>query len=566
MNGKINSMKKTLALVLSLIFLSLASPIFTRSFHQVRPAFAQERLDLTASITTEGSGEWELWGLPVETPPPQFNMLGLSGYVAMESTAGAESSYVALISILNSPSGNCPSEPILFASNEERRELYPDTHSISNFIVKNIGDGRKEVPTEFTLPIKVPLEGCLFILVGGGNPAERKPITVESHMSLIYDTEPAPSPAPYFLRTSFEFCYGYHGCRADALEAKAENAFARVKKIDSPHYLWSLSGNVNASTFVPPWSSEPEDPWTMEFDYYLYKNCPPPPFEPSEFSGPADYYSQIPDDAENLLSLEFQGEGRGVFHQPVFKAFAPKLIEPGNCLVGLTRTVGNGAFSNESQVYTLVQPAQEETCEVYDPGEHPLGWVEECTSDDKTVCSQTSCVPYYPPYICIAAANTPYRASTSGNDQFVYCGTGGAWRDVDYRQERCSEVSLLEGWFSECRSDACFIESGEDSPHGDYSLLDIDNKDKECCGDDTDENYVCAGTFCKCCRQRHDYVDEMGSCRTKGDLDDDDDIDSQDLKILLQNWGDSPSVPAADLNEDSIVNGIDFGKLRKLIQ
>lgn len=41
--------------------------------------------------------------------------------------------------------------------------------------------------------------------------------------------------------------------------------------------------------------------------------------------------------------------------------------------------------------------------------------------------------------------------------------------------------------------------------------------------------------------------------------------DSQDLKILLENWG-TALLQIADLNGDDQVNGLDFGKLRKLIQ
>ena len=50
-----------------------------------------------------------------------------------------------------------------------------------------------------------------------------------------------------------------------------------------------------------------------------------------------------------------------------------------------------------------------------------------------------------------------------------------------------------------------------------------------------------------------------------GDLDDNGLIDTQDIKILLQNWGSSPSIPKADLNSDGVVNGIDFGIMVKLI-
>jgi len=545
-----------LALALPLTITLLTSPPRNKAVS------AQERLDLSTSITMRNSG---LHGLPVKAQlPSQFNMIGLSGYVAISSEEATDKLYLALISIQNSPSGKCPTEPILFDSDDphgEKRELYPDSHSVSNFIVKNIGSGRKEVPVEFTLPVKVPLTGCFFIDVDGITPEEGRAMTVESHLFMIYDTQPAPSPAPYFLRSSFEFCYGIEGCRASTKEPTAENAFARVFKIDTPLYLWSFSGDVSASTFVPPWHREPQGPWTMNFDYYLYKDCPPPPIG---FSGPEDYYSQIPESAENLLSLKFQGDGRGAFHQPVFKELGPKLVEPGNCLVGLTRTVGDGAFSDESQVYTLVQPATRESCEIYDPGGQPLDWSAECTSEDQLYCTQTSCVPPTAPYSCVSADNTPFRIGNTGNDQFVYCGKSGAWRDADYRAERCADVSILSGWSSGCSGESCFVQSGEVSPHGDYSTSDIGSGATECCGDDANERYLCNDSLCRCCNTEHDYLDADGSCRTKGDLDGDSQVTPHDLKLLLKNWGESATIPQADLNGDKVVNGIDFGAAVKL--
>lgn len=50
-----------------------------------------------------------------------------------------------------------------------------------------------------------------------------------------------------------------------------------------------------------------------------------------------------------------------------------------------------------------------------------------------------------------------------------------------------------------------------------------------------------------------------------GDLSQDGNINFQDLKLLLENWGDSPVKPQADLNGDGLVNGIDFGKMVELI-
>lgn len=50
-----------------------------------------------------------------------------------------------------------------------------------------------------------------------------------------------------------------------------------------------------------------------------------------------------------------------------------------------------------------------------------------------------------------------------------------------------------------------------------------------------------------------------------GDLDGDGNVDEQDAKILLENWG-TPTNPKADLNLDAIVNALDFGQLIQLIK
>ncbi len=50
----------------------------------------------------------------------------------------------------------------------------------------------------------------------------------------------------------------------------------------------------------------------------------------------------------------------------------------------------------------------------------------------------------------------------------------------------------------------------------------------------------------------------------QGDLNSDGTIDNQDLRILLANWGPVGPLPAADLNSDGGVNGLDFGQLRQL--
>lgn len=60
-------------------------------------------------------------------------------------------------------------------------------------------------------------------------------------------------------------------------------------------------------------------------------------------------------------------------------------------------------------------------------------------------------------------------------------------------------------------------------------------------------------------------LSEAGILSILYDLNQDGQVNSQDLVVLLQNWGSSPANPQADLNSDGLVNGLDFEKLRKLI-
>ena len=95
------------------------------------------------------------------------------------------------------------------------------------------------------------------------------------------------------------------------------------------------------------------------------------------------------------------------------------------------------------------------------------------------------------------------------------------------------------------------------------SLKDCDEpcaSTAECQGD-----YVChpAGIFAGY-RCRHKDCLSQRNCLC-GDFNEDGQVDTQDVKILLQNWGDSFLIFEADLNYDNMVNGVDFGIILRLL-
>lgn len=605
--------------ILFLIFLSLGLFFsFLKLSHQEKPVLAQTegQIDLSASVTTAAKWVYKKYAFPVQTSS-QFNFIGLSGSVSISSNT--DTFYQALISIQNVPSGNCPAPGTVWDTYGQMAQAHPGVHSISNFNIKNVGQGRKEMPTNFTLPIKAPIEGCIFVLLDGGESMRGDPITMESQMSLIYDTGPPISPAPYFIQLDHEFCYGQQGCFLWTPEAKPENAFAKTIKLDSPLYLWSLSGDVATATFTSPWAGHPTGQWTTNFDYYLYENCPPPPIGNS---GPADYYSQIPGDATNLLSFQFQGDGKGVFNQVAFKKFGPKLIEPGNCLVTLTNSVANGALTNESQIFALVQPVPSDCQD--DDGTCPEGCIPEVDND---------CYPHPPEIISIEPSSGSSKEGENVVLAAVYSDPNGAddieeayiW--IDTTAPHSSRIpSSVHGKMKKeddiykyygnrydggnqdcgggCTGKCCYKNyiwdvGGYEVGSGSWIYQNSDDQNRDTVSETVstiskvraksisveadnlvvewetafedfflwkDLNSYLAVIDFEGNVPEEGWWPKKGEWRVlRGDLNNDGLIDSQDLKILLQNWGSSSSIPEADLNSDGVVNGIDFGIMVKLI-
>lgn len=286
----------------------------------------------------------------------QINFVGLSGYVSLSTSS--QHLTQALISIHYNPNGVCPPNGATYSTYDQIWQASPGSVGLAAFILKTSAPGTVTVPTEFTFPVKIPVSGCIFIILDGGEPAYGSAFTMESHMFLLYDTKAAASPAPYMINLGDEFCYGQTwGCFIATTCTSDKCVFANVIPINSYHFLWSLFGDVSIGAFTgSPYASWPTGTWSAVHDYYLYKKCPPPP---SGSSGPADYYSSIPSDAIKLLSISFQASGKTSVHNSTIKTFDnPILIEPGNCLVHLAKFVSaNGGATTESQIYALVQPA-----------------------------------------------------------------------------------------------------------------------------------------------------------------------------------------------------------------
>ena len=294
-----------------------------------------------------------------------FNFIGLSGSASLHSTSRNLAQF--LLTIWVSPDGRCPQTGQRFFYYRDIYAAYPQAYNFMNYILKLSEPGTVQIPITFTSPVKVPFTGCVFTVLDGGDPVAGDTVTLTSDLRLLYDTDPAPSPAPFImgLDDEFFFCSGqseWLPCRFPSPTITGDLAFARILPITQRLHLWSMTGNVSSAAFTgPPYAHPPQGDWTVNSDYYIYKNCDtitstnkiaenPPTY------GLADYYSSIPADALNILSVQHRGKDVGAVQQEVHKLFSSVELEPGNCLVHLVKASASGAIDSEGQMQFFVQP------------------------------------------------------------------------------------------------------------------------------------------------------------------------------------------------------------------
>ena len=295
--------------------------------------------------------------------PTELNILGFSGSVSLTDTSNYFAEELVTLGFYPNKSGECPvsDSGTSYDTYEEIAAKYPGG-PMFQFILKTTKPGTVGVPTEFTLPVKKHVRGCLFLILDGSEMVHASTVRFNSDMVLRYDTDAAPANSDQFAISSpfgFEYCYGQNwGCMLASVKTSEKDAFAFAQSITSYSDLWQIFGNPSASAFTggSGFANAPSGPWTADFDYYVYPTC-------SNLSqgsnGPDDYYSKIPSGAVKIAGVQFNGTGSEALQQPVVYQFSPMLLKPGNCFVGLTRFVSSsGGGDVESQVKALVQNVQ----------------------------------------------------------------------------------------------------------------------------------------------------------------------------------------------------------------
>ncbi|MGB2632122.1 MAG: VCBS repeat-containing protein, partial [Minisyncoccales bacterium] len=284
------------------LFKVLFITFFSIYFLKYAPVYADtniKTLDLTAKTTVKDpycKGVVYSFNLPAGG----VNFRGMSGYVSMTPTEPIFTQ--TLIWAANLPNGDCPPSGSLL-NREDGSTIYPQTDGapwFAAYILKNSENKYVRLNTDFMLPKPIPMKGCVIVIVGGCG-AVATEITSESHMKMLYDTEPFDKLSkPSLVPLSYEYGYGGGGGASGGANCSGSQcAFASVWKADKDYDLHFFHGGVAGGGFSPV-ADPPQGNWDADFDYYLYKNCDN---LKQGINGPSDYYREIPADATPLFNL-----------------------------------------------------------------------------------------------------------------------------------------------------------------------------------------------------------------------------------------------------------------------
>jgi hypothetical protein len=185
--------------VAAILLLALATRAGAES---LAPAAATRFRGLQASVVTyPAKFKKYLYSFPL---PGNVTFQGLSGSVSTDQSLPGFSE--ALISLHYLPTGRCPQNGEVYDIYDQIAQKYPADHKLASFIVKNANGGVSTVPTQFMLPVGIPITNCAFVILDGSI-LTGGPFTMRSDMTLAYSIH-TPSPAPQIIGLDDEFCFG----------------------------------------------------------------------------------------------------------------------------------------------------------------------------------------------------------------------------------------------------------------------------------------------------------------------------------------------------------------------
>jgi hypothetical protein len=318
------------------------------------PQIDTATLDLRASatLTAEQASQPEvifLFSFPL--PPGEPSFLGLKGAVSLTSEMPVFNE--SLNTVATNTSGPCPADGSVFPNYTAIYNAYPNLQPLQSFILKNPDRGSSKVAIDYTMPVGLPVSNCMVVMLDWEGSSK---VTMRSTLKMTYTTDRS-EPTGTLLGTNQEFVFGIYigpgSTKNDAL------SFVQETKITQPGTLLAFVGDISDSTFsIPP----PPGRWQTSNDIYLVPGrCPsnihvnPGGWTPKG----GHYYSDIPRDAQHLLSVPLNGF-QAMAAQKFIDQTVNVKVERGDCLLTLfgLKAPKGGGIDSENQVKTLFSPSQ----------------------------------------------------------------------------------------------------------------------------------------------------------------------------------------------------------------
>lgn len=277
--------------------------------------------------------------------PGAVNFTGLSGSLSISSPVNFFGE--ALVSVGYYSNGACPPSGSVFPSYDAMSAAYPGSQPLVHYILKQPYSGTTSLPTALTLPVGVPISGCVVVIFDGSNLAGGS-FTMSSAMTLKYDTAAPASPS--LTSIGDEFCFNMApgtGCQIAAL---GYGTFASVT-YPAPGVVKAMYGDISDAAYS---GAEPfmTGPWSSTNDVYIDAGCSQ--FGSGGLYGPGSYTKPAGD--VSLLHSVQNGSGMVSLQQAVILTPNNAVINAGDCIVHLVHASANGTIDAETQLMLETVP------------------------------------------------------------------------------------------------------------------------------------------------------------------------------------------------------------------
>jgi len=308
-------------------------------------------LDLNASATLTPAQATQpenifLFSFPL--PPGEPSLLGLKGEVSLTSAMPVFNESLNTVGV--NISGPCPVDGSVFANYTAVYAAYPNLIPLQSFILKNPDRGTSKVTIDYRMPVGLPVSNCMVVMLDWEGSSR---VNMSSALKMIYTTD-SSQPSGELLQTNQEFVFGlYIGPGSTSNDSLS---FVQETRVTEPGTLLAFVGDISDSTFGIP---APPGHWQTSNDIYLVPGgCPSdiPVISGGWTPMGGDYYSDIPPEAQHLLSVPLLGFRKMAAQKFVYTPLNVP-VERGDCLLTLFGlSAPKGGIDSENQVKALFLP------------------------------------------------------------------------------------------------------------------------------------------------------------------------------------------------------------------